>query len=251
MDDIKFDWKEVFEPNDYLYFYSDAVKDEVTEKQVSFIVKELNITEKKKILDIPCGFGRHSNKLGLLGHEVVGVDFIKEFLEMGENEAKNLGINVKYILKDMREIDFDNEFDIAICIFTSFGYFEDDENLKVLRNISKALKVGGLFFLDLINRDYIVKNLLPYMVLEKGEDLLIERNRFDIFTSRVYNERLIYRNGKMRRTPYYVRLYSYTEIKNMFENVSLKIIKSFGDFSGNPLSINSPRMIVIGEKINI
>ena len=69
-------------------------------------------------------------------------DITPEFLEIAKKKAREKGVGVKYIMEDMRKISFQEEFERALLLFTSFGYFEDDDNFKVLQNIAKALKPG-------------------------------------------------------------------------------------------------------------
>jgi SAM-dependent methyltransferase len=246
--EFKVDWEAVFEPDNYLYFYYEGLGGEQREKEVNFIVKELNLAEPKKILDLACGYGRHANKLADLGHDVTGVDITEGFLEIAKKEAKEIGVKVRYILQDMREINFNNEFDCAISMSTAFGYFEDDENFKVLENVAKALKKGGLFLLDLTNRDFILRNFLPYIVIEKGKDYMIDINKLDTVEGRLYDRRIVFRNGIMKEKPFFTRLYAPTEIRDLLERVNLKVIKMFGYYDSSPLDINSRRMIVIAEK---
>jgi SAM-dependent methyltransferase len=245
---FRVDWKAVFEPDDYLYFYYEGLGGEQREKEVNFIVKELNFTEPKKILDLACGYGRHANKLASLGHDITGVDITKGFLEMAEREAKEIGVKVKYILKDMREVDFDSEFNCAISMSTAFGYFEDNDNFKVLENVAKALKKGGFFLLDLTNRDFIIKNFLPYIVIEKGKDLMIDIHKFNPVEGRLYSRRSVFRNGVMKEKPFFIREYTATEIRDLLERASLKVIKFFGNYDSSPFNVNSRRMIVIAVK---
>ena len=244
---FRVDWKAFFEPDDYLYF-QEGLDEEETKREVDFISKESNLNKPMKILDLACGYGRHANKLAALGHDVTGVDITKGFLEMAEREAKEIGVKVKYILKDMREVNFDSEFDRAISMFTSFGYFEDDENFKVLENVSRALKKGGLFLLDLANRDFILRHFLPSIVVEKGKDLMIDLNEFDIITGKLYDRKIVVRNGVRKEKPFFTRQYAPTEIRDLLERAGLKVLKFFGNYDSSPFNVNSRRMIVIAVK---
>jgi 2-polyprenyl-3-methyl-5-hydroxy-6-metoxy-1,4-benzoquinol methylase len=89
----EFDFESVFEVDDYLYFYQDRLTEERTEKEVEFLVRELGLSTPKKILDLACGHGRHSNSLAKLGHRVTGVDITQGFLEARRN-ANKLGVDV-------------------------------------------------------------------------------------------------------------------------------------------------------------
>jgi len=246
--EFKVDWEAVFEPDDYLYFYYEGLGGEQREKEVNFIVKELNLAEGKLILDLACGYGRHANKLAALGHDVTGVDITEGFLEIAKKEAKEIGVKVRYILQDMREINFNNEFDCAISMSTAFGYFEDDENFKVLENVSRALKKGGLFLLDLTNRDFILRNFLPYIVIEKGKDYMIDINKFDPVEGKSYDRRVVFRNGVIKEKPFFVRQYAPTEIRDLLNKAGLKVQKIFGNYDSSPFNINTRRMIAIAVK---
>ncbi|MEO0091768.1 MAG: class I SAM-dependent methyltransferase [candidate division WOR-3 bacterium] len=243
-----FDFKAVFEPKDYLYFYQDILTEERTKIEVNFLIRELKLKKDMKILDLACGYGRHSNRLAKLGYNVTGVDITKEFLDIAKKEAKLRKLKVKYIQQDMRQIRFYNEFDRIMLLFTSFGYFNDAENLKVLKNISQALKPKGLFCFDTFNRDALLKNFLPYIVIEKGKDLMIERNKYDKKTKRIYNQRIVIRDGKRKDKPFSVRLYTPNEIKSLLAKVGMSIYKMFSDWNSNPFSLDSKRMIIIAER---
>jgi cyclopropane fatty-acyl-phospholipid synthase-like methyltransferase len=246
--EFKVDWEKVFEVDDYLYFYYEGLSGERREKEVDFIVKELNLTEPKRILDLACGWGRHANRLASLGYDVTGVDITKGFLEIAKKETKEMNVKVRYILQDIRDINFNNEFDCVISMSTAFGYFDDDDNLKVLENVSRALKKGGLFLLDLTNRDSIVRNFLPSVVVEKGKDLMIDIHEFDPVEGRLYSRRSVFRNGIMKEKPFFIREYTPTEIRDLLERVNLKVVKFFGNYDSSPFTMNSRRMIVIAEK---
>lgn len=245
---LLFDFNAVFEPDDYLYFYEYALTEEKTNKEIDFLVKELELQVPMEILDLACGHGRHSNKLAMMGYKVTGVDITLGFLKMAMDEARRLGVQVNYIQRDMRKIRFKEEFDRVLLLFTSFGYFEDEENLKVLKNVAKALKPKGLFCLDTINRDNLVKSFVPYIVIEKGEDLIIDRNSFDVFTGRMYNKRIVIRDGKRKDKPFFIRLYSLTEIQDLLKLAGLEIYKVYGDWDSSPFNLNSRRMIIIAKK---
>ncbi len=243
-----FDFKAVFEPKDYLYFYEDSISEDRTEKQVEFLVRELKLDKPFDILDLACGHGRHANRLGKLGHRVTGVDITQGFLDIAKIEAEKKDISVDYIHGDMREIAFLEEFDRVILLYTSFGYFEDEENLKVLKNVYGALKHGGIFCLDTHNRDVFLKHFLPYSVTEKGKDLMIDRWKFDNATGRLYNRRIVIRNGERKDKPFFVRFYNSSEIEELLKIAGFEKCQMYSDWDANPFKSDSRRMIVTAKK---
>ncbi len=248
LDKPAFDFEAVFEVDDYLYFYSEMLTDELADRQVSFLVKELELTEPMDILDLACGFGRHANRLATLGHRVTGIDLMPGFLELARKDADARGVLVDYRQGDMRRLDFDRQFDRVLLLFTAFGYFEDEENAQVLVNIARALKPGGRLIFDTINRDTNLKYHIPCFVVEKGNDLMIDRISFDTLTGRQYDRRIVIRNGVRKDKPYFVRLYNPSEINDLLKKAGLETVKMCGDWEGAPLGSEGRRMIVIARK---
>lgn len=244
----KSDYDAVFEADDYLYFYEDHLPEEATEKQVEFLIKYMQLKKSQKILDLACGHGRHANRLAQRGYDVTGIDKSEEFLQEARKRAENFEVEPKFIQADMRKLDYQEEFDRVILMFTAFGYFDDKMNLQVLKNINSALKPGGVFCFDIMNRDYILKNFLPYIVVEKNEDLMIDRNRFDSETGYLHNRRIVIRDGKRKDKPFLLKLYNPTEIKMWLEKASFIIKNMYSTWEGDDLKAASRRMIVIAQK---
>ena len=147
----------------------------------------------------------------------------------------------------MRQLDFVDEFDRVLLLFTSFGYFEDRENEQVLENMVRALKPGGCLMFDIPNRDVVLKDLPPADVIDKGGDLLINRFSFDVLTGRFHNRRIVIRNGIRKDKPFSIRLYNASEIRHLLDRAGLADCKLLGE-DGRPLSADSRRMVVIARK---
>jgi len=242
-----FDLDAVFGVDDYLYFYSDSLTDERSNAEVALLMKMLELDSPMKILDLACGFGRHSNRLAALGHSVTGIDLMSDFLEIARKKAAEMGVRVDYRQGDMRQISFTEEFDRVISLYTSFGYFEDDENGLVMENMSRALKPGGLLLLDVPNRDVVVKGLPRSSVIDKNGDLMIDRVSFNALTGRSHNQRIVIRNGVRKDKPFSIRLYNATEIRDLLYKVGLDVCKVSAD-DGQPLSVGSRRIVVTARK---
>lgn len=155
----------------------------------------------------------------------------------------------------MREIAHKNEFDLVVNLFTSFGYFEkENENEKVIKSVSDSLKKGGYFYFDFLNSRYLENNIVPFSItvsksnaqvqLRKINKKIVEKTilLFDLPPGggnsskyRVYNEK--------------IRLFSDIDFKRIFRKFSLDIIKQFGDYNGNVFNRNkSERLIILAQK---
>jgi 2-polyprenyl-3-methyl-5-hydroxy-6-metoxy-1,4-benzoquinol methylase len=106
-----FDPNAVFEVDDYLFIYRDDLTDERSDAEVTSLVKLLELDFPMKILDLACGFGRHTNRLAALGHSVTGVDYMPGFLMLAQETAAEMGVQVDYRQGDMRQISFHEAFD--------------------------------------------------------------------------------------------------------------------------------------------
>ena len=243
-------WKSFFDKT-YLEFGL-SPKEEKAKKEVDFILKVLRIPKNALILDLACGIGRHSIELAKRGYRVVGIDFKKEYVDYCKERAKKLSLrNVKFMQMDMRDLNFKNKFDFIINIFTSFGYFKtEEENLRVLRKIVRALKKNGRFLIDVSNRDSILKRFRERDLTKLKEGYILEKRSFDFSTSKINTKWIFLSKSKKKISEKTTssRAYSYHELKSILENSGLKVIKSYGNFKGEKISQDTRRLILIGQK---
>lgn len=257
MDDIA----SMFSVDDYMFFYQDYLTGERSDAEARAVVDLLELDRPRprslRVLDLACGFGRIANRLALLGHRVTGVEYQRGFLEIARSAAAQIGIldapgygpSVSYIQGDMRTIDFDEEFDRAIMMFNSFGYFPDEENFQVLQGIAQALKPNGLLGFDIANRDGVLVNFHPHYVTEKDDALMINRFSFDVHTGRLHNQRVIFRDGVRKDLPFSVRLYSVTELRDLLARAGLTLERVYAEWDGQPLQYDSPSLVAVARKM--
>ncbi|OGF50420.1 MAG: hypothetical protein A2044_06085 [Candidatus Firestonebacteria bacterium GWA2_43_8] len=118
----------------------------------------------------------------------------------------------------------------------------------MLKNISKALKKGGLFFLDILNRDSLLCSLKELDVTEITQDMMIDRVHFDSPTGRLVNRRTYLRNGKRHDSEFFIRQYNYNELSALLLEAGFEIKTALGDWDGNLFSSDSSRLMVIARK---
>lgn len=243
-------WYEKWFGKDYMLVYPHRnIAEAIT--QIDFLLKNVPISKNAKILDLCCGCGRHSIELKKLGYDVVSADLSSDLLNIAKESAYDNNIDLKIVRCDMREIPFSNQFDLVIQFFTSFGYFESDEdNQKVLNSISKALKSNGKFLIDYMNPDYVVDNLINKDEKDISEGIHITQERWiDEQRCRINKKITLIKDGKEKNYEESVRLYSHEEMKYMLNKAGLQLSETYGDFLGTKFNKKSPRMILIGYKI--
>lgn len=244
------DWYKKFFDKFYLLSYREIIDKKRTLQEINFIEKVLELNKDDKILDLCCGHGRHSIELAKRGYNVTAQDLNRYFLKLAKKQAEKEGVRIRFVCKDMRIIPFRNEFDAIFNIFTSFGYLEsDEEDFKVIKQVSKALKRGGKFLLDIRNPYWLINNF-QYQNWRIVNDLVVlEERQLDFFSGRVISQVFYFKKGKKRKkTGHYTRIYTLAEINNMLKMTGLTIKKVYGDFDFNDYSLNSPRMIILSIK---
>lgn len=214
------------------------------------IVRMMDLKPKAKILDLCCGYGRHSIELVQRGFQVIGYDLSDFFIEKAKKDSVDLGVEIEFVKGDMRKLPFDKEFDAVVNIFTSFGFFDkESDDFKVTKGVSRALKKGGLFLLDLKNREYLIRNFQRRRWRQQEDFIMLEDNFFDLFTSRWELTRtLLFQNGRKKENSFSLRMYSFTEILNLLKKSGFILESVYGDFDFREYSLDSPRMILISRK---
>lgn len=243
------DWfTEAFD-HTYLQLYAHRSEEEAFQT-VSWLVGELRLRAGMRVLDAPCGAGRHCRALHSHALELVGLDLSPTLLRTAKNISSNTGI--LWSRGDIRFLPFRSAaFDVVLNIFSSFGYFFDDaENEAVVAEFARVLKHEGVLVLDFMNADYVRKRLVPFSerTTEDGWELL-EWRRIVGNPPRVEKETLVHLpDGKERHIVESVRLYEPQELVSLTARHSFRGFRLYGDYEGRPLSDTSPRCIIICRK---
>ncbi|HOX23031.1 MAG TPA: class I SAM-dependent methyltransferase [Elusimicrobiales bacterium] len=166
--------KKFFDPSFYNPASPSAV--EAAGPEAAFMARALGLKKGMKLLDLCCGPGRHSLEFSKRGMEVTGVDATPQYLAQARGLAKKRRLAVRFLKADMRRLRFNSEFDAAINAFSSFGYFSPEGDRRVLAGVFRALKPGGVFLLDMMDRAWLEKNFRPrsWEQLEDGSYRLFE-----------------------------------------------------------------------------
>jgi len=228
---------------------------EQTDLETTFVRQVLKLPPHSKILDLCCGYGRHTYSLSKAGdYKMTGVDLSDDYLKIAK--SKFSASNIDYFKGDMRNLSFEDCFDAVINLFTSFGFFDsDDENEKVLKEINKVLKKNGLFLLDYENKFFFVFNDVfkkETYWKEMGDNCYyLCESSYDIINEREIFKAQLIKNGKIEATTgYNIRLYSFPEIKRMLIRNGFEIKQVWGDYLSNPYSVKSKRLIILSKKVN-
>ena len=246
-----FDFNEVFAPDDYLYFYHLRLSAERTEGEVELIWRLLGLESGMAVLDLACGHGRIANRLAERGCQVVGLDASPGFLDVARRDAVALAhqgiVAPEYVLGDMRHLPWSERFDGIVNWFTAYGFFDDEGNRGVLHEAQRALKPDGKLLIEHINRDVVLSHLQGAAVVERDGNYMIDQSRYDVATGRMLTERTILRSGQARRMRFFVRMFSFPELRDWLLAAGFSQVEGF-DEQGTPLALESRRMLVLATK---
>lgn len=235
---------------DYLYFYDPIFTAERNRTEANEIVATLGLDPGSSILDAPCGHGRIANLLAVDGFRVTGVDVTELFLERAEADRDELGVDVDYRRGDLRELPVSGSFDAVVCWFTSFGYFDDDDNRKVLDEFARVLKPGGRLLIEMMHHDGFVRRFLgapEIMTTKRGEDEMSDVNSFDSVTGRIETERTVRRGGDVRQSHHSVRLPTAPELDAWLASAGFTD-RAFSDRAGALLRFDSWRLVATASR---
>ncbi|HUF66424.1 MAG TPA: methyltransferase domain-containing protein [Gemmatimonadaceae bacterium] len=236
------EWYERWFGEDYLSLYPHRDERDAA-AAVGLLERELAGRLHERILDLACGSGRHTRLLRHLGWSV-GLDLSPVLLQVARaNDA-----NGPYVRADMRILPFaDGSFSLITNLFTSFGYFEsDDEHAVVLAEVHRVLRVGGTFVLDYLNAPNVRRTLVPLDEREVNGSV-VEQRRFITQDDRFVVKRVTSRSDG-RSFEERVRLFGADDLRAMFLLAGFSVAEEFGDYEGAPLSPDSPRAILFAER---
>jgi SAM-dependent methyltransferase len=242
-------WEDLFN-DDYLRTM-EKVTDAQIGREVDFIEASLGLEHGGTMLDLACGTGRQAIELARRGYEVVAFDLSLQMLARAGDEAQERDVKLNFVQGDMRDMTFEAQFDGVYCWNTAFGYFDEEKNAIVIDRVHRALKAGGLFLLDVVNRDFIVRQSPSLAWFEGDGCVCMDEMTVDFITSRMKVKRtLMVDDGRTRETEYSLRIYSLHELGKILHEHGFKVTEVSGRpatpgvFFGN----ESPRTIILAEK---
>ena len=240
-------WYRSWFGEEYLRLYPHRDLDEAREA-VELLAQWAGPAPGARVLDLACGAGRHLGFLREKGWVAVGLDLSLPLLR----EAWGATGDGFLVRGDMRHLPFGpGSFQVVASFFTSFGYFEkEEEDREVLGEIGRVLAPGGHVLLDFLNAERVRGTLVPRDEEEvEGERVIQERTLQH--GGRLVEKRIeIHRGtgGPPRVFRERVRLYDPPELETLLAERGLTVVKRFGDYRGTPFSEGSPRLILLARE---
>jgi len=233
------EWFENFFDGLYAKVLPKVFTEEQTLHHVRIVKRLLRLRNNQRVLDIPCGMGRLTIPLAKMGIQMTGVDLTAPYIRRARRDAKKEGLDVRqcaeasgggvrFVQSDMRNIDFDSEFHAAFNWFGSFGYFSDADSVEFCKRIFRALRPGGSFLVETMNKSWLLANFRA-----KGEDSvagvkITHRHRFDHKNSSVVDHWTFSKGPRTERGTSKVRVFTAPELRALLRTAGFRDIKLFG-----------------------
>ena len=240
---MKTEWFERWFGKEYIALYPHRNVAEA-EHVIALIEGLLGGKRVDRVLDLACGAGRHS---GILANHwwTVGLDLSEVLLLLAHRDA----IPAEFVRGDMRVLPFaDSAFDVVVNLFTSFGYFADDESHhSVVREVARVMRGGGTFVLDFLNTTQLRRTLVPYDEREIAGSIVEQRR--EISEDGRYVTKHICIRGTGQEFTERVRLFDKDDLSAMMVDAGFRIDAVYGNYDASPVTGDSPRVILFGRRI--
>jgi len=248
--DVRADWYEGFFESHWLDEIALRIPKERTAEQVEFLIAKLGLDDGASILDLACGHGRIALELARRGYRVTGLDLSPRSLQFAREAAASEELHVEWVQADMRDIPAGAMFDAVANVFTSFGFFrEDDENQRVLDGVARALVPGGAFLIDVVNLLGLVRRYRDRGWEERDSVFQLNENEFDFLGGRNHGHwTFIWSDGTRSELVHSVRTYAPHELASMLARAGLEVKGAWGDWDTSELSFESRRLILLARK---
>ncbi|WP_270354443.1 class I SAM-dependent methyltransferase [Bacillus velezensis] len=226
------------------------------DETVDFITKIAPVECNNKIIDLGCGPGLYSQNLALKGYNVTGVDYNKKSIDYAISEADKMNLQIDYKIEDITNLEIESEFDVALLIYQIYGVFSPTNRRKILNNIYRGLKPGGLVLLDVLSEKSYEKfeeNLMWF--LSKKDSLISDKEHLTLYAAIKYPDNvtlaknvLIFDDGKLVNYNYWNQHFSIENLEKEVNEAGFNLEKVYADVNGEEYKNNGEFFAAVLKK---
>jgi SAM-dependent methyltransferase len=242
---LKHEWFETFFQGPAVDFWTRAMTSALTLADVDFLEKTLEVKPGARLLDVPCGNGRHSIELARRGYRITGIDLSDEFLAAARAE-----LDADWRKGDMRTLELEaSTFDGAFCFGNSFGYLDHADVGAFLSALAGALKPAAKL---VIETGVTAESILPTIVQKRwhrlGDLLVLSENRYDPWESCLNIDYTFVRGSTIETHPTRSYVFTAAELRRMLEAAGFDMLALQAGAAGEPYQLGSPRLVIIAQR---
>ncbi|MDQ6688899.1 MAG: class I SAM-dependent methyltransferase [Gemmatimonadota bacterium] len=242
-------WESAFDAH-YLLEYGPLFTPERDRQEISRLIDLLGLPAGSRILDVPCGQGRHAHLLAEAGYDVEGLDYSADLLDAARK--RGTGANLRYTRGDMRKLParWTRRFDAVLNLFTSFGFFAHPrDDARVIQEFARVLEPGGVLIWHGGNRDGVMARFLARdWWTTPNETLFAQEREFDPLSG-VLTVRSTWRRATKKGTrEHRLRLYTPTRLAELCADAGLLVEQAYDGFNDRQLRRTSSEMLLLARK---
>jgi SAM-dependent methyltransferase len=247
LDEPEQEWFRSYFDRAFLRIYRPLLPADAAQEEAAAIIEAMGLQRGDRVLDLGCGWGRHTVPLAASGLRVTGLDRAELLLREGQAVR---GAGTSWVCADVRELPFSGTFHGAVSLFSSLGYFLDDrEDLRALCAVREALIPGGIFLMEMTHRDLVAREYAErdWWEDEDGTRVWVERE-FDAVAG-VSHERLVWStaDGEAGEKRHSIRIRTPSEWAALLTEAGFRTLAWFGSWDLDPFTLQAERLIVLAQ----
>jgi 2-polyprenyl-3-methyl-5-hydroxy-6-metoxy-1,4-benzoquinol methylase len=234
----------------YKNIWRQVFPEKTTLAEVDFIINEANLSKGDRVLDIMCGYGRHSLGLARGGMNVTAVDNLSDYVNEIREKNKSENLNIDALCENVLELQIDQTYDVAICMGNSLQFFNEEDTMRLLSSVSSHLKPGGKFLIN----TWSISEIVIKQFTEKGwgrfNDLLFfSENKYLLRPSRIETTSVIIPNTGEREEKITIDyIFSINELESMLNKTGFRLKEIYSIPGKKIFTIGDPRAYFVAEK---
>jgi 2-polyprenyl-3-methyl-5-hydroxy-6-metoxy-1,4-benzoquinol methylase len=224
--------------------------EKTTKAEVDFIVEEAKLNSQSAILDLMCGYGRHALEFARRKINVTAVDNLPDYINEIKEKSNSEGLQVQCICTDVLEMQMDREYDAVICMGNSLQFFDEEDVIRLLSNISGHLKVQGKVFINTWSIAEIAMNSFKEKSWSRiGELLFLTDSKFIFQPTRIETNSIIITDGGEKEEKKGIDfIYSISELESMFNKTGFQLKEIYSIPGKKRFTVGEPRAYIVAEK---
>ena len=220
-----------------------------TAAEIDLLAGLVDLAPGTAVLDLGCGPGRHSLELARRGCRVTGVDRTAYFLGLAGDKANEEGLDVAFVQSDMRHFVRPESFDLALNLYTTFGYFEAAaDNMQVLHNVYASLRSGSVFVIEMSGKEVLARTFRERNWQEQNGVVVLEERRVIDNWRRLQNQWIVISGGERQVYEFSHWTYSAAELQTMLEEAGFGPVNIFNGLGGGVYDQHASRLTAVSVK---
>lgn len=242
------DWTDTFFTGLWSVLQRRSFTPEESAEQARFVRRALGLRKGSRVLDVPCGDGRIALELARAGVAVTGVDRCAESIRRARRRFRAARLPGRFEIGDMRRLRTGERFHAIVNWWGSFGYYDDDTNLAILRGFTERLAPGGRVLIHQVNRERVLREFRHSMSADYGGVTIQTRNRWNPVSQRIEGRWTIISGTRREKRRSSMRVYTQAQMERLMRAVGLLVVGVYGDVDGRPYDRGTRWMATVGRK---